>query len=554
MNRLPSKILSCLLAILIIYFPFSGKAQKTIPPDKPKLVIGIVIEQMRYDYLWRYWDKLDEGGFKRLLNEGTLCKNAYYDYVITESSAGYATIASGANPSVHGIISDEWYHRLKKYVQYCTYDEESRTIGGNSNEGQMSPIYLISSTLSDEIKMASNYTSKVISVGQKDYASILQGGHIANAAYWMENETGNWITSSYYLDKIPAWVSDFNNKKIPDIYLSKDWTPLLDIAQYKESLWDKNAYEIGIRNQNSFPYNLISLKNQYKDYSILKNIPAGNTYTKDFAIAAMVNENLGKGNQTDFLSIAFSANGYMSDVYGPRAVEIQDTYLRLDKDLAHFLAFIDSQIGKENVLIYLTSDRGTGDIPQYLIDTRMPGGYFNAKSSIAIVKSYLRAVYGDGDWIKAYINQQIYLNQILIEDSKLSLGDFQLKIAQFLVQFQGVANAVTGNSLQTTHFSDGILKKFQNSYNQSRSADVIFNLSPGWSEKNEDRKVPMVTTHNSPYEYDTHVPLIWYGWKMKRTSIARKVSISDIAPTISSFLNIPNPNAATGEAILELME
>ncbi len=542
------------ISLIFLLFPLFVSAQKKIPPEKPKLIVGIVVEQMRYDYLVRFWNKYEEGGFRRLIDQGTLCKNAYLNYMITHSASGYATIATGTTPSNHGIIADEWYVRLKKMMLYCTRDDERNTVGGGTLDGKMSPQHLVTSTISDELKMASNYQSKIISVSMKDYAAVLSGGHISNAAYWIENQTGNWITSSYYMEALPKWVNEFNDKKISDIYLAREWSPLLLLSDYKESLSDKNSYEIGIRSQNTFPYNLPTLKTAYGNYSILKYTPFGNTYTKDFAISAIAGENLGKGDATDYISIGFAANGYLSDLYGPRALEMEDTYLRLDKDLSHFLSFLDDYIGKENVLVYLTADRGANDIPQFLIDTKMPAGYFYPKNALAILKSYLKAIYGDGDWLKSYNEQQLYLNQALIEDSKISLAAFQTQVSQLLIQFGGVANAVTANTLQTSNFTDGILKKVQNSYNQNRSADVIINLAPGWMEKNEDKKAPSVITHNSGYEYDTHVPLIWYGWKMKRTSVWREVSLCDIAPTLANFLNIPLPNFSTGKPILELLE
>jgi predicted AlkP superfamily pyrophosphatase or phosphodiesterase len=490
---------------------------------------------------------------KKLLNEGTVCRNANYNYLLTQSAPGYATIVTGTTPSHHGIVSNEWYQRLKEVMLYCTNDDKVKTSGGNSKDGQMSPKHLIASSFSDELKIFNKNRSKVIGISLKDYAAILPVGHLADAAYWMENESGNWISSSYYMDSLPDWVKKINNMRLPDIYVSREWNTMFPIQDYSESLSDENGYESGLKeNSKTFPYILNELKNP-DDYSILRYTPFGNTYAKDLAIAAVDNEKLGKDAYTDFLSISFSSNGYVSDIYGPRSVEIEDIYLRLDLDIAHFLDFINDNIGKENVLVFLTSDRGAIDIPEYLEDINMPGGYFNSRSAIAVLKSYLKAIYGRGDWVKAYFDQQLYLNQTLKEDSKLPLGEFQQRAAQFLVQFTGIANAITATTFQTTNFTDGILEKSQNSYNPERSGDVIINYSPGWVEQYGKKLNPQVSNFSSAYRYSTHVPLIWYGWKIKRISINRLVSISDIAPTLASMLNISFPNACTGEPILEIL-
>jgi predicted AlkP superfamily pyrophosphatase or phosphodiesterase len=543
-------------AILIIGFLFFiniSNAQKTkaIPPEKPKLVIGIVVDQMRYDYISRYWDKLEKNGFKRFVNEGAFCKNARQNYIYTQTGPGHATIYTGATPSVNGIVSNEWYVRLKKQKVYCVEDSRVKTVGSNSDKGKVSPANLLTTTIGDQLKLSNQNKSKVISISLKDRASILSGGHNPNAAYWYDDKSGNIITSTYYLDTLPKWVVDFNNKKLADFYLDRLWTPMLTIPEYKESLPDTNKYEKGFGNKQScFPYDLAFLSKPAKkdrDYSFLKSCPFGNTYTHDFAIAALMGENLGKGNSTDFLAISFSPPDYIGHRFGPLSVEIEDTYLRLDKEIAHLIDFVETEIGKENVLIFLTADHGSSDNPQYLIDNKLPGGVFKQYYALSLLKSYLNAVYGEGEWVLTYLDQQIFLNHTLIEDSKISLSEIQNKVASFLLQFNGVENAVAANTLQTNNFTKGIFMYMQNSFNQKRSGDVLINLEPGWIQDSD-----YDIDHNTAYSYDTHVPLLWYGWKITRQTILREIHLVDIAPTISTMLNIEYPSGCTGEPINEL--
>lgn len=539
-----------LLSLLIfVSFSYSSIAQKRnrIPSQKPKLIIGIVIDGMRYDYIYRYWNNFKDNGFKKLINEGTFCKNANYNYLFTQSSVGYATISTGAMPSSHGIIANKLYQRSKGKLVSCTLDKQVHCIGSDCENGNMSPKNLLTSTLSDELNLSNNHKSKIISISINANDAILSGGHTANAAYWFDKKTGDWVTSSFYMDSLPTWVVDFNKKKIPDIYLDRQWNPILPVEQYTEDDTQGNSQRIGFYKKSGFPYDLLKLKKKSKNYEILKNTPFGNTYTKDFAIATIINGNLGKDNYPDILTVGFSATENISNECGPNSIELEDAYIRLDREIAHFLSFIEDNIGKNNVLIFLTSDHGTSYAPQTLINKKIPAGYFNSDRALLLLRTYMNAVYGSGNWIKAYYDKSIYLNRNLIEDSQLSLQDVQTKVAQFLIQFSGVANTITATTLENTDFSKGIFKKMQNSFNQERSGDVIINLEPAWIEKGN-----YVAQSNSPYNYDTHVPLIWYGWKIKRSTLNRKVLINDIAPTIANFLNIAQPNACSGNVIYDI--
>jgi len=550
MKTLPKIVLFFSLFLLC---PLSfSQDNSRIPPEKPKLIIGIVIDQMRYDYIYRYWDKFEEGGFKRLINEGTYCKNANLNYLFTQSAPGYATIATGTNPAGHGIVSSHWYLRLKDEMMYCAFDPDVNPTGGSYEAGQNSPKNLLPTTLGDELRLSNNFKSKVFGIGLKDYTAIFSAGHAANAAFWYDDKTGTWMTSTFYLDSLPDWLEHFNEKQLPDLYLDRVWNTMLPVEEYTESLHDTSNYELGFNGQTCFPYDLSKISRidrKRKDYSILRFTPFGNTFAKDLALATIIEEQLGVDEYPDLLTLAFPATESIGLRFGPNSVEMEDAFIRLDRDITHLLQFIDENIGKKNVLIYLTSNHGVSIVPKYLKDKKIPAGYFNHNQAIPLLRSYLNLIYDKGNWVKSYKQQQIFLNQILIEDSRISLEEIQTRIAQFMIQFTGVANAMTASTLQTNNFTHGIFQKMQNGFNQKRSGDIILNLEPGWIEKDGN-----ITNHNSAYTYDTHVPLIWFGWRINRSSISRPVDLIDIAPTITNLLNISAPNACTGKPILELIE
>ncbi len=538
-----------LISILIIFFANLATAQKRkdIPPDKPTLIIGLVIEDMRYDYLYRFWDNFGEGGFKKLIAEGTLCKNANYNYMLTQTAPGFATLATGCEPTVHGIVSDYWYQRIKKLNTYSVFNEKTKTVGVDNDIFPYAPTNILTTTFTDELKLFNNSKSKVIGISIKPEGAVLAAGHLGNSAYWFDDETGKWITSTYYCDSLPTWVNTFNDKKFPEIYIERDWLPMLSLESYQSGAHQGNSNAIGFSSENKFAKRISGFLKKDRVYAMLKTTPFGITLTKDFAISAILNEDLGKDEFTDYISIGFSATSRVSESCGPNSIELEDMYIRLDRELEHFLTFIDEEFGKHNVLVYLTSDHGTAYNPEELKMQGIPAGEFNGERAVMLLGTYLNAIYDKGKWITAYHNKQIYLNRRLIEDSDLKLNEFQDVVAQFMIQFTGVANIITATTLEQSHFSDGVFSYMQNSYNQKRSGDIIINLEPGWIEKGN-----YISTANSANRYDTHVPLIWYGWKIKRSKISRAIYMEDIAPTISNFLDIPFPNGCTGSVITEL--
>lgn len=538
--------------IVLISTSVNAQQNRAIPSEKPKLIVEIVVSQMRFDYITRYWDKFSDGGFKLLVNEGASCKNARYNYLLTQPYPGISTISTGTNPSMHGIISDKWYSRTNGQEVLAVNDEKASTVGGSFFSGKASARNLVTSTLGDEL-ILNNPKSKVIGISLDAGSAILLTGHNATGVYWFDQEKGNFVTSNYFAENLPVWLDTFNNKGFSKLYIDREWKALNPISSYEEADTAKvKSVETRKRLSDklkSFVGGIIGKPQPTNSFSKLTESPFGNLLTKDMAIAAVVGENLGSDEYTDLLCLTFSANRAIGQKYGPHSIEMEDTYLKLDRELSHFLDFLSMNIGKENVLVILTSDQGIASSPDYLEKSKIPGGYFDPKKAMILLGSYLNASYGQGAWITAYHEKQIFLNRRLIEDSNLKLADFQQKVADFMLEFSGVANSTTAHTLQTANFANGIMVKFQNSFNQRRSGDVIINLEPGWVERNGS-----VSSGNSAYDYDTHVPLVWYGWKMKRKSILSTVNMNDVAPTLSTLLGTTWPNGSMGTPIKEIVE
>lgn len=543
----PVSIILC-LTVLLSWNRLSYGGDKPDTTAKPKLIVGIVVDQMRYDYLTRYWNKFGNDGFRKLIREGANCVNTHFNYIPTYTGPGHASIYTGTTPAVHGIISNNWYNRKEARIMYVTEDATVSGVGGGT-AGNMSPKHMMVTTVSDELRLASNFRSKVIGISLKDRGAILPAGHSANAAYWYEGATGNFISSSFYMKSLPEWASAFNAQQLPSKMLKLPWNTLLPIEKYTESTADNVPYEAPFAGETApvFPHNFPVIGPN--NFELIRKSPFGNTLTKEFALAALKGESLGKDAFTDLLAVSFSSTDYVGHQFGTFAVETEDTYLRLDQDLADFIEAVENWCGKEQVLFFLTSDHGAVPNPVFLNDHRIPAGFFNSDALRDSLEQYLTAVYGPGPYITLIDNDQVFLNNNLIDSRKLDGNEMQNRIAGFLVNYPGIARALTRRQLSSECSASGLEGFMKNGFCPSRSGDVAYLLNPGlieWSNTG--------TTHGSAYTYDTHVPLLFYGGGIRKGVIEQKIHITDIAPTICLMMGIQPPSGCTGEVIEGLIE
>ncbi|HXB40086.1 MAG TPA: alkaline phosphatase PafA [Bacteroidia bacterium] len=518
--------------------------------QQPKLVVGIVIDQMRYDYLFRFSEKYGNGGFKRLLSGGFECRNAQYNYVPTYTGPGHASIYTGTTPAIHGIAANDWYDKKAKKSVYCVYDKTVKSVGTASENGLMSPVNLDATTIGDEIKVATNKKAKVIGIALKDRSSILPAGHAADAAYWFDGSTGNFITSSFYRNDLPQWLIDFNAKKLPLDYLKKGWNTLLPIEKYTESISDDNPYEKAPNKKDKpvFPYEF-SKQLGKNNFEIIRATPYGNTLTKDVALAVIEGENLGKDSICDMLCISFSSTDYVGHAFGPKSIELEDVYIRLDKDLEELFSYLDTKVGKGNYTLFLTADHGASEVPAYLQSLKINAGYVDDKTLEKKLKTELFKEYGDS-LVMAYKNQQIYLNDSIIRIKKADKFSVEKFCADFFLSANEVSDVLLGEQLNLQSQNDILFRGLvQRGYHNKRSGDILVCYKPGYMEWEKTG-----TTHGTAFSYDTHVPLIFYGKGITTGSTLRTIYITDIASTISQLLNIPYTNGNIGNPVFEAIK
>ena len=523
---------------------------KNTDSKRPKLVVGIVVDQMRYDYLTRFENRYGEGGFKRLMNKGFNCKNNHYNYVPTYTGPGHASVYTGTTPKHHGIISNSWYDKeINSYV-YCAGDDSVNSVGTSKTDGKMSPHRMISSTFPDENRIFTQMRGKTIGISVKDRGAILPAGHTANAAYWFQGKNeGKFITSTYYMENLPAWVERFNSSSTVKDYL-KEWNTLYDISTYTQSGPDLNDFEDGFEGKETatFPYDIKSLSLKNGVYDMLKSTPYGNNIVTDFAIAALDGEALGQDDFTDVLAISYSSTDYIGHNFGPNSVEVEDTYLRLDKDIERLLNTLDNKVGRDQYVVFLTSDHGVVNVPAYLKSLKLPAGYIDSDTAKQEFEAFLLSEFGSADIVENVSNNQVFLNREKIKELNLELDDVQEAIVNEIIAYKNVDRAYSATTMRTTDFTTGIESLLQNGFHQKRSGDVIVVHEPNYLSSSHRTG----TSHGSAYNYDTHVPLIFYGKGIKHGSTLKKTEIADIAPTISALLGISFPNAATG-AVLDFV-
>ena len=538
------KVISFLSMALLGCGTASAQQSNAAAIERPKLVVGIVVDQMRWDYLYRYQKRYTDGGFKRLLGEGFSCENTMIPYVPSVTAIGHTCIYTGSVPSIHGIAGNNFVKDGKKV--YCTDDDSVKPVGTTSVAALMSPRNLWVSTIGDEMKIASNGRAKVVGVALKDRASILPAGHNPNGAFWFDDQTGCFITSSYYMDHLPKWVEAFNDKRLPEQYLSQKWNTLYPKNTYTESTTDENEYENGIREgvKATLPLNLPELYKKY-GYGIIRNTPFGNSLTLDMAKAAIDGEQLGADDETDLLAVSCSSTDYIGHQVGTHAIETEDTYLRLDKAIADFLAYLDSKVGKGNYLVFLSADHGAMNNAAFLQDRRIPAGSWDASATAKKLNHVLAKEYPEaGDIVKTVMNYQVFFNRDVIKSKQLDFDNIKQTVVNVLKEDPSVQYACDMAKASTESIPEEVKSRIINGYNRERSGDVVIILKPNFYAHGMKG-----TDHGAWNSYDTHIPLVFMGWGIKHGATTKQTFMTDIAPTIAAMLHVQAPNGCVGKAI-----
>ena len=536
----------CLLLFFILKVQSQKTNSKISSPQKPKLVVGLVIDQMRWDYLYRYAGRYGSNGFKRLMNEGFNCNNTFINYTPTYTAVGHSTIYTGSVPAIHGIMGNNWFSRQLNRTVYCSEDTTVTTVGSNSSAGKMSPVNMLSTTVGDQLKLANNLKAKVIGIALKDRGSILPAGHSANAAYWFDNANGSFITSSYYMKELPFWVQQFNNKKLPDQYLQQNWNTLYPIETYTQSTADIEPFENILPNEdNSFPHVTANItKDKYNSF---RYMPQANTITFDMAKAAIEGEQLGKDEHTDLLAISCSSTDYIGHEFGPNSIEIEDTYLRLDKDIASFLTYLDKTIGQDSYVLFLSSDHGAANIPGYLQENKIPAGLINSSTVQQYVDKFLQRDFKITNGISKVINYQVYLNHEVIKQKDIT--GIKQAIIEELLKLDIISAAIDLKELNQASIPAKVKNMLINGYNQKLSGDIQYIPNPQFFDG-----AGKGTSHGVYNNFDSHIPLLWYGWGIKKGSTSRAIYMTDIAATLSALLNIQMPSGSIGDVIEEAIK
>lgn len=532
------KTIRFVICLYFSLFSLSGFSQK------PKAIIIINMENMRPEYLQRYYYNFQDGGIKRLLDEGALCSNTH-TYINNQNiGAATATLFTGSYPALHGIINSDWLNRVNGKMVNATSSPTYQTVGGDSNEGKHSAENLLCNTLGDELKLSSNGRSRVYTISSNANTAIFSAGHAADGAFWMENSTGNMISSSYYIDKFPFWAISFNSKKYAYETLGEKWKMLYKSqVSYKASTEDYSPFEVGFFNkQNTFPYDMGKLYDKAGDYSFLKNTPFMNTILTDFAITTFDQAFMGTDEHTDLLTINYSSLG---GLFGPQAIETEDFYIRLDKEIARLLEHINKKVGEENVLVVLSSVCAENYPLDYLKSLKIPNGYVRPDNIIALLRSYLNITFGQGNWIQEVVEQDIYFNQDLIKEKGINFQEMIEKSAQLINQFKGVDIAVPSTTFLQGDFAKSRLKSMANSFNFQRSGDLSFSILPNWQTAYKFQ--------TQQHTNDNRIALVFWGKGVKKINCSEDIDAIDVIPTIFYLLGEPQPQSCQGRIITQII-
>jgi predicted AlkP superfamily pyrophosphatase or phosphodiesterase len=544
MNRKP------LLIIAVGFLILASCNQKKSPEvRRPKLVVGIVVDQMRWDYLYRYANRYGNGGFKRLLRQGFSCDNTMIPYLPAFTAVGHSCIFTGSVPAFSGIAGNDWIEQSSGQRVYCTDDSSVLGVGAQtpgSKEGKMSPRNMLVSTITDELMINGNFKSKVVGVSLKDRAAILPAGHSATAAFWLEDSTGNFITSNYYMTRLPSWVDSFNHKDQVASYMKRPWTTLYPKSSYSQwSDTDDQPYEGKFKGDSTtaFPHNLDS---SYKlARSSFRSTPFGNTLTLDFAKAAIDGYRLGMGDMTDFLAVNCASTDYVGHQFGINSIETEDTWLRLDQDLASFFSYLDDRIGKDNYTVFLTADHGAAHAVWYSQNHDIPADYFLTAPLADSINAMLGKAFHAQNLVDTISNYQVHFRLKTIRDQGLDFSAIKKMALEWLRRQPGITYAIDMANIGESPVAEPVRTMVSNGYYSKRSGAIQLIPNAGWFEG----RGKTGTSHGTWNPYDSHIPLIFMGWGIRQGHSNEQFYMTDIAPTLAALLHIQMPNGCVGKPI-----
>jgi len=502
---------------------------KSPAPNRPKLVLLIAVDQLRYDYLTRFRDEY-KGGFDKLLRSGANYVNAHLEHYPTVTAVGHSTMMSGATPNISGIIGNDWYDRATGKTVTSVSDDATRLLGAGDAKGS-SPRRLLVSTIGDEMKRARRDAPKVIGISMKDRSAILPSGHMADAAYWFDNKTGTFVSSTYYFPALPDWVQAFNQSRSVDKYAGVDWT------------FDKSS-STGTLKMPATPGADLGA-------AVYKS-PFGNEILLQFIEEAIRREKIGQRAATDLLTVSFSSNDAVGHEWGPDSPQVHDTSIRTDALLAKFFASLDRSIGMQNVLVILTADHGVSPVPEDLIKDKMPGGRLPSASLFDPMEKALADRYGGGKWVLSTAGSSPYLNWPLISAQKLNAQEVEQTAADAIAQVPQVSRVFTRHQLTHAQVTvDQFSQRVIRSFHTQRSGDLEILLDPNWLRSTAEESKG--TTHGAPYSYDSHIPLIFMGPGIKPGRYVRNVALNDLAASLATMLDIETPSGCVGQPLHEMM-
>lgn len=526
---------------------------KNISVPRPKLVVGIMVDQMRWDYLYRFYERYGNTGFKRMLQEGFSCENAYINYVPSVTGIGHSSVYTGSVPAIHGITGNDWIVQATGKNMYCTEDPSFKTVGSDTEDvGKMSPKNLLVTSMTDELRLATNFRSKVIAIASKDRGAILPGGHTANAAYWYDGKSGNWVTSTYYMNQLPAWLTKFNEQKLPEKYLKQDWNTLYPIETYVQSSKDNVPYEGKFPGTDSPTFPVKTSEMLSRGMGLLTSTPYGSTVTLELAKAAIDNEALGADAITDFLAISVSSPDYIGHQFGPNSVEVEDTYLRLDRDLGNLFNHLDTKVGKGNYTVFLTADHAVQHNAGFMIDNKINAGVFQSSAILKQLNAQLESEFKVKDIALSFSNYAVSLNNPVIKENKLNENAIKISTIEFLKKQEGIAFVIDIANAQNATIPQVYKEKILNGYNPERSGVIQIILEPAWYSGSSARSTG--ATHGTMNPADIHIPMVFMGWGIKQGKTNNSYNMTDIAPTITGLLRIQEPNGNIGKAVNEALK